>query len=83
MMVIFPLLTVVCEFILILIQVYATISPFSALLGQISILEGPFRRENFHGMLKRIIGGYSTPKFHGENFCGWLYNCEICESFLP
>ena len=26
---------------------------------------------------------YGTPKFHGENFCGWLYNREIRECFLP
>ena len=43
----------------------------------------PFCRENFHGMLKPVIGGCGTPKFHGENFHGWLKNCEICECFLP
>ena len=24
-----------------------------------------------------------VPKFRGENFCGWLSNLKICESFLP
>ena len=31
-----------------------------------------FEDKTFHGMLKPIIGGYDTPKFHGENFHGWL-----------
>ena len=34
-------------------------------------------------MLTSIIGGFSMPKLCGENFCGWLYNGEIHECFLP
>ena len=42
----------------------------------------PFRRENFHAMLKPIIGWYSTPKFRRENFRGWFQNHKIRECFL-
>ena len=31
----------------------------------------PFHRENFHRMLKPILGGYVTSKFRGENFRDW------------
>ena len=34
-------------------------------------------------MLGPSIGGYGTPKFHGENFHGWLYIGKIRECFLP
>ena len=45
----------------------------------------PFSGKNFGQMLKPIIyvGGYGTPKFHGENYHGWLLNCKIHECFLP
>ena len=32
-------------------------------------------------MLKPVIGGYGTPKFRRENFCGWLQNCEFVNIF--
>ena len=44
----------------------------------------PFCGENFHRMLKPIIGGYGTPKFHGENFRRWtakFVNIFSLESF--
>ena len=44
--------------------------------------EQPFHRENFRGMLKPNIGGHGTPKFRGENFCGWLSNHEIREWYI-
>ena len=51
------------------------------LLRKKTFTDWPFHGENFRGMLKPIIGWYCMPKFHGEIFCGWLQNREICEYF--
>ena len=32
-------------------------------------------------MLKPIIGLYSMPNFHGENFCGWLQSVKFVNVF--
>ena len=40
---------------------------------------GKFCGEKVSGVLVLL---YTPTKFCGENFCGWLANCKICESFL-
>ena len=53
---------------------YVTDPPFSAPLWMYRTLsrEKTFTKWPFRGVQKSIIGGYSTPKFRGENFRGWL-----------
>ena len=40
-----------------------------------------FHGENFRGMLKPIIGGYSTPKFRGETFAGAFITTKFVKVF--
>ena len=41
-----------------------------------------FAEKNFRRMLKSIIGGYGTPKFHGENFAGGSKTAKFVKVFF-